>query len=146
MEIKINVTPVIEIDIEEFRRFIGMEMEEIYEKMDALRLKVKKAANYFWDNQQFRITIYGKEVMNVSFFPNFISVYHHEKGYHIEDFKSFTLMDATILKDFAIKIDKGFKRCRSCGKWVMEGKPYSYAGFVCKECYNPEVHLPPDPS
>lgn len=144
---ELYVKPVIEIDINQVKYFVGKDLKKLKKEMEELRLKVKKATGYTWDNSHFRLTIHNKPVMNISFYTTQISIYNHKTGDHIGDFnKNFTMIDATVLKDWALQLEKGLQRCLDCGKWVKEGKGYSYAGFVCNDCYDPGVHLPPDPS
>lgn len=43
-------------------------------------------------------------------------------------------------------VDAGKDKCDMCGHWFQtkDMKSFSFAGIVCKKCYNPRKHLPPD--
>jgi hypothetical protein len=144
---KLFFEPIIEIPIEQVKYFVGKSISELDNEMEILRYKVQKASGYLNANSHFRITMHGKPLMKIGFYTGEISVWNFKTGDALVTFKSdLTMVDVTMLKDFCKKIEEGLQLCLECQKWVKEGKGYSYAGFVCWDCYNPKVHLPPDSS
>jgi hypothetical protein len=58
--------------------------------------------------------------------------------------KKLTLVDVGHIDDMIRNLENGLRKCCDCGEWVETGKTYSFAGFVCDKCYDPERHQEPD--
>jgi hypothetical protein len=145
------LTPVIEFDRYYFMHYAGKTFKEIYEEMEDLRKKVKNSIDYFWDNSHFRIcNIYGKPILKVGFYKNDISFWNFVTSDALGTFRGkdgkLTQSEVDEIRVMIDYVTKGKRKCLECGQWVNSGETYSFAGFVCSECYDPEIHLPPDPS
>jgi len=140
-------TPVIEFDKYYFRHYDGKTFAEIYEEMETMRKKVKVALDYFWDNSHFRMNdVYGKPVLTVGFYEDSISFWNFKTGDSLGTIsgKQLTLVDIGHIDDMIEYVSSGLRKCCDCGEWVEAGKTYSFAGFVCDDCYNPDRHQAPD--
>ena len=124
-----------------FQKIFGT-FHNMYQEMEEIRNSVKVAAGYLFDNSHFYVdNIYGNPVFTITFFRDFISIYHVD-GDHIKDFYYFPINDEW--KEITDNITAGLKLCNDCGEWVKKGHKYSFAGFVCNKCYDKTKHLPPD--
>lgn len=50
------------------------------------------------------------------------------------------------IDEVAELVEKGRLRCNECGSWKLAKNMlhYSFAGIVCKKCYNPKHHKAPN--
>lgn len=140
--------PIIAISRYELSAYTSF--RDMYEKLDILRVKVKQATGYRPDNQHYYFYDVGgvlclpfiltNTVNNIA-----ISLYAWTGSqylFHYEDWELFKKMLPNILD----KVSKGYLWCDVCNKWKKDYsfQSYSYSGVVCKKCYNPKKHLPPD--
>ncbi|MDH7506171.1 MAG: hypothetical protein QHH15_00445 [Candidatus Thermoplasmatota archaeon] len=143
-------TPYIFFDYLEPSRWINIPIKEIVKVAEKLRKQVKDGMDYFWDNQHFIITdIYGKPALTVGFFEEDISFWNAVTGDGLYSCygEVFTEENYNFIQEAIENISKRDRRyCSSCGKWVNTGFNYSFAGFVCEDCYDPDVHQAPDTS
>ena len=142
-------TPEITFDYMEHNEWVGYQFKDIKKQAHKLRVAIKESINYFWSNSHFKIkNIYGKPVISVLFNDNSIDLWNFVTGDGLFTLSGeyFTVQHKNRLSEAINKISKGYRRCNQCGLWVREGKTYSFAGFVCSDCYNPKIHLPPDTS
>jgi len=51
-----------------------------------------------------------------------------------------------IIRERAVKTLQGLNYCRECGVWAepSKGHYFSFAGWVCNDCYDPVRHQGPD--
>lgn len=141
-------TPVIYLDGRRVNNWENVSIKELYQKAEELRKNIKKSIGYYWDNSHFKITNdYGKPVLSVGFFKQNISFWNDRTGDALFSiYEKVTQEDIEKIRDAIEQITDNKRLCLRCDKWVKVGETYSYAGFVCKDCYDPEIHLPPDPS
>ncbi len=159
--------PEIHFDYLEPKRWEGKSIRQLYDEMNELRKKVKEAIGYQYDNSHFFINdCYGRLALIISFYEKGIHFWNAKNGCAMDSFlvpsdknkiltqiigtesviesNEFTSFMSELIYEWTRKIEDGFTQCCDCKKWVKEYISYSYAGVVCKECYNPKVHLPPD--
>jgi hypothetical protein len=140
-------TPEISFNYLAHRDWENKTILEIYKASENIRKAIKEATNYFWDNSHFYIRdISGIEVLQIGFYKDCISFWNAKTGDGILSInnKTVTHKDIKTIDELIENIHENKRLCLECGKWVSEGKRYSFAGFVCQDCYNPETHLPPD--
>jgi len=138
--------PQIHFDYMHHDKWVGRNLKELHREMEGLRIRIKKATNYGWDNSQFFIDdMYGHPALSVQFSHyGTITFWNARNGCSIETFGKFGKEEAGTVSDWIEKISEGLTQCNECKKWVKEYVHYSFAGAVCKKCYNPKKHLPPD--
>jgi hypothetical protein len=123
-------------------------LKELNKEMDALRIEIKNATKYTWDNTHFYIdSIFGRPALQVGFYEKDISFWNAETGTSMGSFDKFTDEEYAKVRDWIHHIEDREVMCCECEKWVpdkTQGHHYSFAGFVCNKCYDPKVHLPPD--
>jgi hypothetical protein len=147
-----SYTPVIEFDKMYFRHgFVGKTFKEIHEDMEARRKSVKKALDYMWDNSHFRVRdSYGKPALQIAFYDDDMSFWNFQTGDSLGVFRNkenvFTREMADEIENMVEFVESGKRKCCDCGKWVKSGETYSFAGFVCEECFDPDRHQAPDTS
>lgn len=65
------------------------------------------------------------------------------RGRSLGTIRSLSKASIATLSEMLDNTLKGRSQCNSCRVWVVDGRTYSYAGFVCNNCYDPVMHLPP---
>jgi hypothetical protein len=120
-------------------------MAELEAESEKIRIKVKEATGYAWDNSHFMIDdSYGYPALSIMFGGNSISVWNAKNRRSIGRLAGdeFTKEHARTLEGWADKVQELLTRCNECKQWVKEGewKAYSYAGAVCLSCYDSEKH------
>lgn len=127
--------------------WIGADLNELYNEMEKLRIAVKKASNYYWDSSIFFINdLCGYPALKVLFSESSISFWNARNGCSLGTFDTFGTKESKELDSYIANVSKGLTRCNVCKAWFKDFKSYSFAGAVCKDCYDPERHLPPDTS
>jgi hypothetical protein len=140
------MTPILMFSQLDFEEWVKQKKDPfvLQKELECLRKAVKKATGYQWDNNHFLIeddyrgpqmiwSMYDGEVHLWSF------PFERSLGYH--------KLDSTFmpfLKEALSQLRQGKMLCSDCRKWVKEYVSFSYAGAVCKRCYDPKKHLPPD--
>lgn len=140
--------PAIHFDYLEAEKWAGQDTTVLYQQMDHLRKKVKYATNYNWDNSHFYITsLFGKIILEVGFYPSSFALWSYTSGIHIGSFEPATITRAEI-KNIVKQTTDNKSPCYQCKQWIANEKlvRFGFTGGVCKKCYNPKVHLPPDTS
>lgn len=143
-------TPLLVTDKYKVRQYwLGKSFTQLWEEADRLRVNVRDAADYRWDNGNFYISdIYGKLALQVGIYNGSMSFWNARTSVAIESFEgeTFTEQHCRKIEDWIAHIEQNETQCNDCGKWISndEVKKYSFAGGVCKDCYNPVKHLPPD--
>jgi len=137
------MVPHIQLTTHDFRIFRGKTSMEIYLILEEVRIKVKKATNYGFDNTHFFY-----QDLNIGVSPSGFTAYSRKTGTFIDrlwfEERLFEQQDVDLLSDWAHQVSMGQTYCRECQNWVLEFEPYSFAGAVCLKCYDPIKHLPPD--
>lgn len=127
-----------------------LSLAQLSEHLETLRKSLKKAANYPWDSghyyledscgrpaMQFLVDQTGLHFWDVTGTVSILSLTEDQW----EKDRSGCVQ---VIREALEKIKEDYKRCNECGKWVKKGHRYSFAGFVCEDCYDPERYLPPD--
>jgi len=123
-----------------------MNLQELYERCEWLREKAK-ATGYTWDNSHFFIDdLCGRPTLKFCIYPVFdnylISFYNARNNCTVKSFDR--VPTQTEIREMLDKIWDDLNLCNKCGEWHKDGKNYSFAGWVCNDCYDENVHLPPD--
>lgn len=141
------MNPAIFYTVNDLKKYIGKPMSEIYHDTDTLRKKVKEAAGYQWDNSHNYITGVTGHTLAIGFQESGIYLYSFDGYEHIADIKGeyFTEKD---LKKIHLILDMaatGHKCCNKCKNWIKpeEAMRYSFAGIVCRACFDPAIHKAP---
>ena len=148
------ITPKIHFSYLDTRAWVGKTHTELSKEMEALRVRVKEASGYPYDNSHFIIDdISGHPALTLLFSNNpdypYLSVWSAINGVCIGEIgsgKKWTDKDSKTIEDWVWHVNSGLTRCNECSKWVGHINHYSFAGGVCDDCYNPQKHLPPDTS
>ena len=138
-------TPVIEFYSGEFIRGFNRNPVAFYEFCDTLRLRVKEAIGYTWGNWHMQITGNWAGAQPVTVLPSDSTVtLWTQRGTSIGTYTH--PLDVREFEKIIEEAGRGLLNCNKCRKWFKpeEGRTYSFAGWVCKDCYDPKVHLPPD--
>jgi len=140
----IHPTPVLYFDKYQIQHW-PKNLKVLHEQMEALRIRVKEATGYTWDNCHYFITdVYGKPAISISFYSDGVNLWSAVTGTSLGNLET---LDHKLIETFVEEIQDGRDRCCQCEKWFSKPlKRYSYAGAVCPGCYNPKVHLTPDTS
>lgn len=140
--------PEIHFDHLHHRQWIGKDLKDLDKEMNELRVKVRDATNYRWDNSHFFIDSYiaHKTALEVLFSPSSITFWNAVNGCAISGFTEFGKEEAKQVSEWIKNITEGLTQCNECKKWVKEYTHYGFAGAVCEDCYDPNRHLPPDTS
>ena len=139
--------PEIHFDYLHHRKWKGVTLVDLYNIHEALRKKVKDASNYQYDNDNFYIDgLCGKPALEVSFTPDDICFWNAKTGRYIGSVTDTTNTSSKLIDEMICNVSNGMDKCDECGTWQPsnEMKSFSYAGVVCKNCYNPKKHLQPD--
>ena len=124
-------------------RLRELPIKEVTEIMDFMGNALNEAAWYHFDNKQFYVDAScGKVALTISFRGYGVSLYSYITGAHIGDYPHIPKNIGAICN----KVVEGFHCCNVCKKWSKDYQPFSFAGSVCLECYDPKKHLPPDAS
>lgn len=114
--------------------------------LEELRIRVKEASGYTWDNGHFFIDdVCGMPAIEFAVTADSFSMWEANHNTSIGDFTS-------IPNDLSVMVNEhiaaGAVRCSECGGWFGEGKwvSYSFAGAVCNKDYDPAKHKGPDSS
>lgn len=146
--------PYYVMDVYVPREWEGKKINQICLDMEKIRLKLKEAVNYTWDNSHFYITdIYGKLSITLLFSPDYgINAWSYNTGAKIitqwNYNRKWTKKDTKELQDIVHHLEEGETQCQVCKNWFKTGdwKHYSFAGAVCNKDFDPRIHLPPDTS
>jgi len=139
--------PQIHFDYLHHRKWRGITLVDLHNIHEALRENVKEASNYFYDNSHFYIDdLCGKPALTVLFELTCITFWNAKTGRCIGSIMDTTDTSLKIIDEMISKVSDGMDKCHECGTWQPsnEMESYSYAGVVCKKCYNPKKHLQPD--
>lgn len=118
-------------------------MADLAKELDNLRIRMKEAAGYYWDNSHFYVDdIYGKPAIIFVVMDEGISMWEANHKTSIGNFDEIPEDIRQIIDHIA----EGEVRCSEDGEWVKEFKRYSYAGAVCVAHFNPAKHKGPDSS
>ena len=123
--------------------------------LEEIRKEIKHAACYFWDDLHLYLTDeYGRPAMKALISKTTISIWDVKHSISLGDFHSIAEYEAFFIQNRTYKggpsgiekLQNGLLPCNMCRQWIefKDGHRYSYAGFVCKTCYDPKKHLPPD--
>jgi hypothetical protein len=119
--------------------------------INGLQGLVKKACKFIFDNDKIIIEdSTGRAALKASFDRDgSITFWSARTGTSIGCVEGKTIdakrqLCSKTIEDWANKAADGMVRCNECGRWVNIYQPYSYAGAVCNDCYNPKKHLAPD--
>lgn len=138
--------PAIIFDYMEVEKWEKWSADHLYAEMSNLEKQLCKNINAFYCNVDFYIAnICGKVCITVLFSSSCISLWNYENGISIGDFPK---LEAKEIRDIIKKVSAHKTKCNDCGEWIDNHKiiNYSFAGGVCKKCYDPKKHLPPDTS
>ena len=140
--------PQIHYGNSEPRFWVGKSTKELYDEMEKLRIAVKNASGYTWDNSQFFIDDgCGHVALTVLFMEKEISFWNEKTGSTMGSFVGvFSQEDYDRVREWIRNIEDDLVKCNECDAWVKKEKGhfYSWAGFVCNKCYDPKVHVGPD--
>jgi hypothetical protein len=120
----------------------GITLPQLAAALELLRVRVKQAANYSWDNSHFFIDdIYGHPALKIQT--------HGDGSIGIWEANHNTAVGlfGSIPDDLGAMVghaQQGEVLCHDCGQWVSEFRRFSFAGAACLTCYDPTKHLPPD--
>lgn len=133
-------------------------LENLYSTLREKRIAIKEAFGYPFDNEYFFLSditgnIYARfsisKIEKSKAFPGprysyTLSLYDLSGQHHIGYFAR--TPSSTDLDTIADHIAKHRLRCDQCHEWRLAKNllTYSFAGTICKKCYNPKKHLPPD--
>jgi hypothetical protein len=152
------ITPVIHFDHHQFSHdWKDKTAAEIVEASEKLRIAVKEATDYRWDNEHFVFQATdGRPGLNIQFAADgtggVISCWSSRTQGAIGDLvigEPGTETRAKLvetLSEWADQAVQGKALCSDCHKWVDAFKHFDFAGTVCLHCFNPKRHLPPDTS
>ena len=119
--------------------------EDLYNYLEDKRKRVKEALDYSWDNRHFYMTdSYGNPVLQVGPFKDDVSFWNAQNGRSIKTITDYGELMSGVFVEWLDNIQKGLTRCCVCGQWREDYKSFSFAGAVCSDCYDPDVHIPPD--
>jgi hypothetical protein len=144
---EVIMEPQIHFSTSDIRKWEGKATYQLHEEMDSLRVKVRDASGYRWDNSHFFIDDgFGKPALKVLFYGDGISFWNARNGVALDTFTRLTWAADTseAIREWVDKIEKGLTRCQDCKGWVKHINHFDFAGGVCDKCYNPKIHLPPD--
>jgi hypothetical protein len=152
------ITPFIHFDYQQFAYdWSELTASKIIEESERLRIAVKQATDYVWDNTHFILeTSSGQAGLIIQFASD-------DEGGIIECWSARTRCSIDCLRigepgtetrkklvesleEWADQAAKGKAYCCECHKWVDAFKTFGFAGSACVTCYNPKKHLPPDTS
>lgn len=128
--------------------------EDMFNSAQKIHANLQKATGYTWGNDHFYIDdICGRPTMKIGFYADQFTFWAVHNGQTIitidnnawMNFRSITISE---IDDCISNLSKGLGKCLECYKWFPNDKlkSYSYTGIVCKKCYDPSRHLPPDSS
>ena len=122
----------------------GVKLADLARELEALRIRIKEAAGYFWDNSHFYINdIFGKPAIELLVNDEGISMWEANHGTSIGHYEEIPENITEIING---KIAKGMVLCSDGDHWVSRFKKFSYAGAVCAEHFDSRHHKGPDSS
>lgn len=122
----------------------GVKLTDLAKELNDLRIRMKEAAGYFWDNSHFYVDdIYGKPAISFLVRDDGIDMWEANHGTSLGDFAEIPEDIARIINDH---IAVGEVKCSEDGEWVKEFKRFSYTGAVCVKHFDPVRHKGPDSS
>ena len=149
------ITPTIYFSYNHFREpeWNGLTAKQVAEKATAIRLAVKAATDYSWDNTHFVLEdSSGLPALKLQWDDDGnLSCWSARTNCTVGDISATAWNNDTtaaikVLGEWADNAVKGMARCTDCGRWVNAFKRYGYTGSACLECYDPKKHKQPDTS
>ena len=141
--------PQIHFNTNDVREWEGKAYSQLHKEMDSLRIKVRDASGYRWDNSHFYIDDgFGKPAIKVLFHDGGISFWNAINGVALATYCGEMCVSGLVsaIQYWIDKIERGLAQCQECKGWVKceAIHQFDFAGGVCDKCYNPKKHLPPD--
>lgn len=144
-------TPIVSLNYLDFLRHADHPVADLVKEMERIRVAVKKATGYYWDNAHWRVSdIYGREYS--------FQVYNRPNGCGVITLWDYTGHNA--ICEFALTADKaqryeafktalkaaerwsnGEYQCAGCNQWFK--KPCAgtiYAGQYCPTCADTDTY------
>jgi hypothetical protein len=151
-------TPIISLHYTTLKEWINKDLIVICELLEGLKKSVKNGSGYRCDNSNFEITdISGRTVLTLlpmvvhkiksKNLYGSLRFWNYKTGTSLGGFnRNFTQQNYDKVIEWVENISENRDKCNKCGKWIPNGtgRRYSFAGMVCKACYDPQIHLPPD--
>ena len=154
--LKIHATPYIALSYLEHKHWKGHSFKEVAKTLNQMEEQIKDSVSYPWGNSHIYIqNIYGELTLKVMFSKTFftkncynIFFWNAKTGDALPGFygEYFTQKHIEKINNLIKGVTEDKRLCNNCEKWVTEGKSYGFVGFVCNECFDPEIHLNPDTS
>jgi hypothetical protein len=150
------ITPVVSFSHHHFIEWLALTFKEMAAEAEKVRLALKVAIDYPWDNPQFVLEdSTGKPALTLLFDASSpagtLTCWSVRTGCMIGTFtedarKADPKEFVCKIEDWANRASDGQARCAECGHWVIAFKKFDFTGSVCMDCYSPKKHHAPHTS
>lgn len=153
MDKNITVIPSFSVNYMEFENWIVNDTDGFIEKLEELRIALKKASGYKWDNSiqrlsnifgdEFKFHLYKKNsYVSKEYYYNLV-IWDYTGNTSIGEFNFFPTDNKKEIVNRAIKLTEGFSSgyvvCSGCGsKQIYENikRNKYFAGIYCQHCWD----------
>jgi hypothetical protein len=151
--VTVHPVPMVYFDVYKFSNLCQMySVQQLYKLTKHLWKSLKYAIHYQWDSTHYYISKdYDKTAITVLFSENEIGLWARDGLIGLTSFsdeywtsKNFSKIFNTV-NDLLDNLPDRVP-CQKCRKFFLIGNmvKFSYAGIVCKKCFNPAIHRAPD--
>lgn len=114
------------------------------QSLNELSLKVKDAIGYDWDNNHYFVTnIFGRLALQLYFYEDGsgIDAWEYNSGVSVGQIMSYDHLAYLVGLS-----TEGRAPCYECKQPTKTNElvHFGFTGGVCRKCYKPDKHLPPD--
>ena len=144
------ITPYLDLCKSALCPYLGKPLEVLEKDILENEKRIRTAIVYPWGNTHITYSWQGVPVLSLGFDGGAICIWKIGGNQSICDrsVETLTQEDIDFLETTARNVYEGNLYCDICEKWYAEEetRSYSYAGVVCKNCFDAEKHRPPDSS